>query len=183
MFKDVISDQHHFLEKSVDAVGEALNPLVSDVHNDPNNSVKFHTKKKVYDAKEKRRRTTVTEDVPVSNPASTPEASDGRKVLKHMCQNYREYAALLDFKSSFTFKSYMKQILGRIPKRRNPSLTWITLFDTLYRMQRFLENIGECLESTDKFALAGFACDGAKRLREITEGANQAYELLQQVAN
>ena len=164
-------------------MGEALNPLVSDVHNDPNNNVKFQTKKKVYDAKEKRRRTTVTEDVPVANPASSPEASDGRKVLKHMCQNYRQYAALLDFKSSFTFKSYMKQILGRIPKRRNPSLTWGALFNTLYHMRTFMENIGDGLESTDKFALAGFARDGAKRLREIAEGANQAYELLQQVAN
>lgn len=180
--KDVISDQHHFLEKSVDVIGTALNPLVTNMHDDPNHDVKFRTKKKVYDIKLRDRRTTVTEDVPVPNPANSPEASDGRKVLKHMCQNYRQYADALNYKSSSNFKRNLKQIIGRIPKRRNHSLTWDSFFNTVYYMRSFMETIGECLEETDMFAIADCARDGAKRLREIAEGANQAYKFLQQVA-
>ena len=174
----MISDQHHFLEKSVDAIGTALNPLVSNMHDDPNNDVKFRTKKKVYDIKSRHIRTTVTKDVPVSNPAKSPEASDGRKVLKHMCQNYRQYADALNYQSSSDFKTMLKQIIGRVPTRRNHSLTWDSLFNTVYHMRNLMEIIGECLEQTDKFTLADHAQDGGKRLREIAESANQAYKLV-----
>jgi hypothetical protein len=178
-FQDIISDQHHFLEKSIDTIGEVLNPLVSAEHHSPRSEVKFRTPKKVYE--NKRRRTTVTEDTPVLDPANNqlcPEAFDGRQVLKHMCTYYRHYADTLNYSCSSEFKMLIKQIVGRIPKRRNPSLTWDVLFNTLFYMRSFIEVVVEGLEDTDKLALADCTRAGINKLNDITENANRAREIL-----
>ena len=174
----LISDQHEFLEKGIKAIGESLNPLVSDMHNSSRNEVKFRTKKKVF----KRRRTTITEDVAVSNPSNSqlcPEAFDGRPILKHICHYYRQYADMIDYESSFDFKMKIKEIIGRIPKRPNPSLTWDVAIDTIYRMASFVEVIVEGLHNAANSTLAVSISGGVETLRDIAERANEARELLQ----
>ena len=45
MSPDIIMEPWHFLEKSVKVFGSSLNPVVSHIHNDPKNDVKFRVRK------------------------------------------------------------------------------------------------------------------------------------------
>lgn len=179
---DVIADPHHFVEKGIESVGKTLNHIVSDMHHSPRSDVKFHTRKKTSVKKEKCRCMWETEDVPVLDPSDSlqcPEAFEGRNVLRHMRRgsNFHEYAALLDYRDPREFKSGIDQVLGRIPGRRNPLMTWDILFDTLSRMKNFLLNATDGLERTNKHILATKIKNGMEDLDDIIENANQAQEL------
>ena len=179
---DVIADPCHFVEKGIESVGKTLNRIVSTVHHSPQNDVKFHTRKKIYVKKEKCRRMCETEDVPVLDPSDSlqcPEAFEGRNVLRHMRRgtNFHEYAALLDYRDPRVFKSGIDQVLGRIPGRRNPLMTWDILFDTLSRMKNFLLNATNGLERTNKHILATEIKNGMEELDDVIDNANQAQEL------
>lgn len=177
----IIVEPHHLMEMAVKLIGRVFNPLVSDVHNDPGNDVKFHIKKKISTIKQNHRRATVTEDMPVASTSELqcPEAFDGRLVLRHMrrVDNFHEYADALDYRNPNDFKRDIGQILGRIPGRRNPSMTWVILFDTLYRMECFLKKAVEGLKCTNKFDLAPTISDSIQHLKDIIKKAKNAQQL------
>ena len=173
--KNLMLDKNDFLQKSIDVLGATLNPVVSAMHNNPGNNVKFLTKKTVHQCSD----ITVAKIVPVADPSNSelcPNAFDGRKVLKHMFHYYRSYADALDYPKSLDFKVRVKQIIGRIPKRRNPSLTWGSVINTIFHMRCFIESIADCLE---KNGLASPLRNGTIQLLEITERVNQARKILE----
>ena len=152
------------------------------MHHSPWNDVKFHTQKRLYAKKENHCRVRATKYVPVLDPSDSVECPDAfvsRNLLRHMrrANNFHEYATLLDYRNPRDFKSGIDQILGRIPGRRNPSMTWVILFDTLSRMQSFLLNAQAGLERTNKYGLATEVSNGIEELSDITEKARQAQEL------
>ena len=151
------------------------------MHCSPRNDIKFHAQKKLY-LKKENRRLRATEYVPVSDPSDSlqcPDAFEGRNVLRHMRRgiNFHEYATILDYRDPKDFKSGIDQILGRIPGRRNPSMTWDILFDTLSRMQNFLLSARAGLERTNQYGLATEISNGIEELNDITEKASQAQEV------
>ena len=160
-------------------MGKYLNPFVSAMHNDANNEIKFRVPKKIYDVRRNHRRTSVVERVPVVNPLESPEAFDGRYVLQHMhsVSAFRIYAETLGTTPS-EFKKMIKQILGRIPRRRNPSFTWQLLFDTFYLMRNFIEKVADGLESSTKSNLVAGLYIAMHELDAITVKAEQARQLL-----
>lgn len=145
------------------------------MHDDPNNDVKFRIRKQISKKRDNfNRRISVTEEVAVADPLKSPEASNGRCVLRHMRSAYREYADTLDYHSSGTFKNLLSTIIAWIPKRRNASFRWKELFNTLLHMRWLIESVIEGLERTGRFSLAdGISC-GLNELRNITEGAKLA---------
>jgi hypothetical protein len=178
----IVAEPRQFMEKAIESVGKAMNHAVATVHHDPQNDVKFYIRKTIFVKKEKHRRTSTTEDVPVSDPANSlqcPEAFDGRLVLRHMSRknNFHEYAALFDYRKPRDFKSSIDQVLGRIPGRRNPLITWDILRDTLARMKDFMLNAIAGLVHANKYNLAIEISNGMEELDDITENANHAQEL------
>ena len=167
------------IDKGLQHIGAVLNPVVTEVHNDPSNSVKFHTRKKIHIIKDKhrRRRTTVTEDVPVDSPSDSvrcPEAFEGRCILRHMHQgkNFYEYADELDYHKPRELKSDIDQILGRIPGRRHPSLTWGSLFTTLNCMKSLLEKAYIGLQHANRLNLALKISEGISELDDIKKASH-----------
>ena len=174
----IVQEPSHFLEGAIKAVGKGLNPVVLAIHDDPANDVKFRIKKKTTLDKQRHRRVTVTEEVPASSPndrEQCPEAFDGPTILKHMRRggNLPEYADALDFRSQ-DLKRAIDQILGRIPGKRNPTTTWDSLFDTLYRMTAFFTEISDGLTRNNKSTLASAVDEGKDQLESITEKASLA---------
>ena len=150
---------------------------MSAVHNDSSNDVKFRVRTRISKRKvDNNRCIFTTQDIAVSNPSESPEASDGRLVLKHMCSAFRVYADVLDYPSS-EFKTHLSQIIGRTPRKRNPSLTWAILFNTLFLMRYFIEKVADVLESNDRYTLASLTRVGINELNDITENAKQAQQL------
>ena len=152
------------------------------MHNDPQNDVKFRTQKMIFLKIKKYRRMSATEDVPVSDPsdrAQCPEAFEGHVLLRHMRRgnNFHAYADLLGYQDPRFFKNDIDKVLGRIAGRRNPSMTWAILFDTLFHMKNLLLTARAGLECDDKFSLVAKINTGIEELEDITEKANQAQEL------
>lgn len=175
---DIMVEPHHLLEKGIRLIGTALNPLVTEVHKNPNNSVKFCTRKKIRTIKKKNRRATLTEDVPVDSPMQCQEAFEGRCILRHMRQgkNFYEYADVLHYHKPRELKSDIDQILGRIPGRRTPSLTWGSLFATLHCMESLLEKAHTGLQHANRF-LALKINEGINGLGDIIEKASHVQQL------
>ena len=178
----IMVEPPHLLDKSLQCMGVALNPVVTEVHNDPSNSVKFCTRKKIRTIKNKHRRATLTEDVPVNFPSDSvqcPEAFEGHRILRHMCQgkNFYEYADALDYRKPRELKSDIDQILGRIPGRRHPSLTWGSLFTTLNCMKSLLEKAYIGLQHANRFHLAFKINEGIDELGDIIKKASHVQKL------
>ena len=182
LLEGVLAEPGQFIEKAIGSIGKGLNSIVATVHHDSTNNVRFYTRKIVSVKKEQHRRMSTTEDVPVSDPSNglqCPEAFDGRLVLRHMSRrsNFRTYAELLDYRNPKNFKSSIDQVLGRIPGRRNPSMTWDLLRDTLARMKDFMFNARAGLVHTNKYNLAIKISNAMEELNDITEKANKAQGL------
>ena len=178
----IMVEPPHLLDKSLQHMGAALNPLVTEVHNNTSNDVKFYTRKKIRTFKHKQRRATLTEDVPVDFPSDNvqcPEAFEGRYILRHMRQgkNLHEYADALDYRKPRELKNDIDQILGRIPGRRHPSLTWGSLFTTLSCMKRLLEKAYTGLQHANRFNLALKINEGINEIDEIIEKASHVQQL------
>ena len=146
------------------------------MHNDPRNNLKFRVRRRISktSSRENRYRRTsesVTEMVAVDDPSKSPEAFDGRCVLRHMRSAYREYAAALEYRSSSDFKNLLATIIYRAPKKRNSSFTWRELDHTLLHMRWLIEGAIEGLENTDQFTLADKVRWGLNELKDITESA------------
>lgn len=141
------------------------------MHHDPNNNVKFSVRKKISEVRQQSRRISTTEMVAVDDPLKSPEAFDGRYVLRHMRSSYREYADSLDYHSSSDLKILLATIIARVPKRRNPSFTWGALFETLFHMRWLVQSVVEGLQHTDRFSLAENIRWELNELQDITESA------------
>ena len=155
---------------------------MSDVHNDPRNDVKFRVRKKIYKLRtDVNRHISTTEDKAV-DPSECMEAFDGRRILKHLRSEsaFRVYADILDISSS-EFKKHLCEIIGRTQRRPNPSLTWPTLFDTLYRMRNFIDCVANGLEGSDKSSLAVVIQQGVNDFNDIIKNAEDAQQLLSQL--
>jgi hypothetical protein len=179
---DVIPDPSYFLEKGVDAFGRALNPVVSAVHNDPKNDVKFRVRRKIDKQKPtKHRRTITTEDVPVSDPQDReqfPEAFTSRLLLQHMRKNAPFYTDFLSLRGSTNeLRTPIDLVLWRIPRMRIPSLTSQAVVHTLFHMEGFLDLVTDGLESSEKFSLASDVKGGMSELRDIRNSADHARRL------
>ena len=105
-----------------------------------------------------------------------PQAFEGNVLFRHMRRrdNIHEYADLLGYHDPKDFKNDIDKILGRIAGRRNRSMTWVILFDTLFHMKNLLQTVRAGLECTNKLSLAAKVNDAMEELEEITEKANQA---------
>ena len=179
---DIIMEPNHFLEKGVAIVGKSLNPVVSSVHKDPSNEVKFCVRKKTDKKRTDRDCYTYTmKNLPASNPSDQwkcPEAFDGRNLLRHVRKHAPEYATFLDIRgSSHDLKMAIDLILGRIPRRPNHSLTTAALVHTLFHMEGLLEMFVRGLGSIGRYNLADEVNEGLKELRDIRNKACNARQL------
>ena len=181
---DIIATPNNFLEKSVDVMGNSLNPLVSEVHDDPKNDVKFRIRKKIHEKKLNHCRTTVTKDVAVSQPCKCPEAFDGRAVLRHMRYYVSCYASAIDYHGgSNDLKILIDRILGRVPRKRNHSLTWDALLNTLFDMRSLLEIIADALQDAANFKLSEQIKIGVRELQHITQCSTRAQSCVRRLSS
>ena len=170
----------HFLEKSVEAVGSSLNPVVSYVHNDPRNDVKFRVRKKMCKKKMCEHCCTYNiQNVAANDPSNwsnCPEAFDGRKLLRHIKRNASYYASFLELRgSSHDLKTSVDLVLGMA--RPNHSLTTSGLVHALFQMEGLLGTILHGLTSVSRYELVPYIEEGLKELQNIRSIANHARRL------
>ena len=170
----------HFLEKGVKAVGSSLNPVVSCIHNDPRYDVKFRVRKMMCKKKTREHCCSYnTEDVAANDPSNRfdcPEASDGRKVLRHIKRNASNYASFLELReSSHDLKTPVDLVLGMV--RPNHSLTTAGLIHAIIQMEGLLETFLHSLTSTGRYDLVPYIEEGIKELQNIRSTANRARRL------
>ena len=159
------------------ATGKSLNHVVSAVHNDPSNDVEFHVRRRISKRKvDNNLCILTTKDMTVTNPSKSPEASDGRLVLKHMRSAHRVYGDVLGYPSS-QFKTYLSQIIDKTSRKRNPPLPWAILFNSLFLMRNFIKMVVDGLEGNDRYSLASLTRVGINELNDITENAKRAQQL------
>ena len=177
MTPEVIKNQQHFLEDSISAFGDALHPLVAEVHHDPSNEVRFVSREET-----RKRKRSGSYDF-TENSLHTEDARDGRSLLKHISANFRHYDSVLNNRDPVQMKSHVNYIRGRIIRRRpNHSLTWDCLLDTVTHMFSFIEKIVDCLRPVNA-GLASIVSEGLNSLNDITMNANCARRLSQQLNN
>ena len=80
-----------------------------------------------------------------------------------------------DYHKPRELKSDINQILGRIPGRQKPSLTWGSLFTTLNCMKSLLEKAYTGLQHANKFTLA--LKEGIDELGDIIKKASHVQQL------
>ena len=178
MTPDVIKNERNYMEDCVFAFGKALHPLVDAVHRDPTNDVRFESKEK-----SRKRKRSGEINVCSTDSMQSVDTSDGRRLLKHVYKHFGHYDSLLSLRGTFQIKELIRFIRGRIPQRLSHSLTWNCVFDTASHMRMFIERIVDGLKSSDRPSLAESVLMGINDLNNVTESADRARRLSQQMSD